>query len=211
MHTRIAYILIISSLVSLSAYAQNTSIQLPKPDTLGGKPLMQVLKARKSSRTFSDKKLPDQIVANLLWAGFGINRSDGHRTAPSAMNWQEIDVFVFTADGVFLYDARSHSLQPVVKGDFRARTGKQDFVATAPLNLVYVADFKRVKSRTPEDATQFSAADCGFIAENVYLYCASEGLAVVVRASVDHQEIAKLLNLGPEQKVILAQTIGFPK
>jgi SagB-type dehydrogenase family enzyme len=211
MHTRIAYILVISFLISLSAYAQTVSIQLPKPDTLGGKPLMQVLKARKSSRTFSDKKLPDHILSNLLWATFGINRPDGHRTAPSAMNWQEIDVFVFTAEGVYLYDARGHSLQPVLKGDFRVTTGKQDFVATAPINLVYVADFRRVKSRTPEDAAQFSAADCGFIAENAYLYCASEGLSVVVRASVDHQEIAKLLSLSPEQKVILAQTIGFPK
>jgi SagB-type dehydrogenase family enzyme len=211
MHFRIKFISVLTLILSLCASAQNTSIPLPKPDTIGGKPLMQVLKERKSSRTFSDKKIADQVMSNLLWAAFGINRPDGHRTAPSAMNWQEIDIYVFTADGVSLYDARSHALQPVMKGDFRAKTGMQDFVAAAPLNLVYVADFKRVKSRTPEDATKFSAADCGFIAENAYLYCASEGLAVVVRASVDQQEIGKPLRLGPEQKVILAQTIGYPR
>jgi SagB-type dehydrogenase family enzyme len=211
MRTHNALLLAFSIAIGLTASAQNSAIPLPAPDTTGGKPLMQVLKARHSSRAFSERKLPDQVLSNLLWAAFGVNRPDGHRTAPSAMNWQEIDIYAFTSDGVFLYDAINHSLQPVVKGDFRAKAGKQDFVAAAPLNLVYVADFKRVKSTSPEDASVYTAADCGFIAQNAYLYCASEGLASVVRAWVDHQEVAKLLNLRPEQKVILAQTFGYPK
>jgi SagB-type dehydrogenase family enzyme len=211
MQKRIMFTVILVTVLCLCADAQDSTMPLLQPDTSGGKPLMAVLKARKSSRSFNEKKLPDQIMSNLLWAAYGVNRPDGHRTAPSAMNWQEMDIYVFTADGVYLYGARTHSLQPVLKGDLRAKAGKQDFVATAPVNLVYVADMKKAGTGSADDAKLYAAADCGFIAQNVYLYCASEGLAVVVRAWVDHQELSRVLNLRPEQKVILAQTVGFPK
>ncbi len=187
------------------------TIPLPKPDTTGGKPLMQVLKERRTSRSFSERRLPYQVLANLLWAAFGVNRPDGHRTAPSAVNWQEIDVYVAMADGLFLYDAQSHSLKQLMKDDIRAKTGTQSFVGTAAVNLVYVANLAKPGMRGTENQDFYSAADCGFIAENVYLYCASEGLSVVVRASVNRPQLAKLMNLRPDQRIVLAQTVGYPK
>jgi len=200
------------SLAAALLAADAPKITLPKPVTDGGKPLMQVLKERHTSREFKSDALPLSELSNLLWAGFGINREDGHRTAPSAMNMQEIDIYVFTVDGVFLYDAKANELKPVLSGDHRATAGKQDFVATAPLSLVYVADqAKMSKTSNDADKTFYSAADCGFIAENVYLFCASEGLNCVVRGFVDHDAVAKLLSLRPDQKVLLGQTVGYPK
>jgi SagB-type dehydrogenase family enzyme len=193
--------------------AQETpnTIQLPKPDTSGGKPLMQVLKARKTSRSFSSEKLKMQDLSNLLWAAFGINRPDGHRTAPSAMNWQEIDLYAATDDGLYLYDAKNHVLKQILKDDIRAKTGTQGFVKDAPLNLIYVADAARMSKASDEDKIRYPAADAGFIAENVYLYCASAGLATVVRASIDRPALAKAMNLRPEQTIVLAQTVGYPQ
>jgi len=179
-------------------------ISLPAPQTEGGMPLMQALKQRHSTRAFSAQPLSLQTLSNLLWAGFGINRADGHRTAPSAMNWQETDLYVATPDGVYLYDAKANALQPVASGDLRAIAGTQPFVKDAAVNLVYVADTTRSKGNT-----EFLGADSGFIAENVYLFCASEGLVTVVRASVDHAAVAKAFKLRPEQRVTLAQSIGY--
>jgi SagB-type dehydrogenase family enzyme len=193
--------------------AELKPIQLPKPQTDGGRPLMQVLKDRKSSREFSTEKLPLQVLSNMLWAAFGISRPDsGKRTAPSAVNWQEIDVYVTTAEGLYLYDAKAHSLMPVLAQDLRAATGLQPFVKDAPVNLVYVADFSRMGEKTTaEDKVFYSAADTGFISQNVYLFCASEGLATVVRNLIDKPALAKLMKLRPDQRVILAQTVGYPK
>jgi SagB-type dehydrogenase family enzyme len=186
-------------------------IQLPKPPMDGGKPLMQALKERKSTRSFSTDKLPMQTLGSLLWAAFGINRPDsGHRTAPSAVNWQEIDIYVATADGLYLYEAKGHTLQPVLAEDLRAKTGMQPFLKDAPVELVYVADYSRMGRGTGEEKNLYSAADTGFIGENVYLYCSSEGLATVVRGSVDRPALAKAMKLRPEQKIILAQTVGYP-
>jgi len=187
------------------------TIQLPKPDTTGGKPLMQALKERKTSRSFSERKLSDQVLSNLLWAAFGINRPDGHRTAPSARNWQEIGIYVATADGLFLYEARPHSLRQVLTDDLRAKTGTQDFAGTAPVDLVYVANLGKVDAQSIDDRNLYVGADCGFIAQNVYLYCASEGLSTVVRGSVDREKLAKAMKLRPDQKILLAQTVGYPK
>jgi len=197
--------------VPLLAPAQELKpIELPKPQTEGGKPLMQVLNERKSARQFSTQKLPPQVLSNLLWAAFGVNRPDGRRTAPSASNMQEIDIYVALPEGLYLYDAKGHRLVPVVAEDLRAATGSQPFVGQAPLNLVYVADYARMGSR-PDDAKVFySAADTGFISQNVYLYCASEGLATVVRATVDRQKLAAQMKLRPEQRIVLAQTVGYP-
>lgn len=183
-------------------------IQLPKPDTTGGKPLMQVLKERRTSRTFSTEKLSPQILSNLLWAAFGINRPDGHRTAPSAMNWQEIDIYVALGEGLFRYDAPSHSLLPILGEDIRGKTGTQEFVKDAPANLVYVADYAKAQRGSQEDKNLYSGADCGFIAENVYLCCSSEGLACVVRGSVDRALLGITMKLRPEQKIILTQSVG---
>jgi nitroreductase len=184
-------------------------IPLPPPQTEGGRPLMQVLKERKSTRDFAPDKLPQQLLANLLWAAFGVNRPDGKRTAPSAVNWQEIDIYVATAEGLFLYNAKGNRLEPVLAQDVRHATGTQSFVATAPLNLVYVADLSKVRSGP--DTELFTAADAGFISQNVYLFCASENLATVVRGSIDRVALAKTMKLRPQQKIILAQTVGYPK
>ncbi|MGA2296525.1 MAG: SagB/ThcOx family dehydrogenase [FCB group bacterium] len=188
------------------------TITLPSPQTDIGKPLMQALKLRHSSREFSTKPLPMQTLSNLLWAADGINRPEANkRTAPSAMNNQEIDIYLTLADGVYLYNAKENCLQLVIEGDLRAFAGKQDFVKDAPLNLIYIADFSKIVKSNDEDKIIYSAADAGFIAQNVYLYCASEGLEVVVRAFIDKEALSKKLNLKSNQKIILSQTVGYPK
>ena len=211
----IKVVLVLLSLLSLVVVAVGQGFQpveLPKPDTAGGKPLMQVLKNRHTSRDFSADTLPLSVLSNLLWAACGVNRPEvGKRTAPSAMNWQEIDVFVTTAHGLFQYDPTKHLLRPVVLEDMREKTGVQPFVKEAPINLVYVADHARMGKASDADQDSYSAADAGFIAENVYLYCASEGLATVVRGSIDRPALAKAMKLRPEQRIILTQTIGYPK
>jgi SagB-type dehydrogenase family enzyme len=199
------------ALASLATAADLTDITLPTPHREGGKPLLQALKERQSTRIFSTKKLPVQVLSDLLWAAFGINRPDsGKRTAPSARNWQEVDIYAIMEDGPYLYDAKANILRGVAKGDLRKLTGTQEFVSTAPLNLVYVADITRMKGAGPEDQALYSGADVGFISQNVYLFCASEGLATVVRASVDRGTLAKALNLPETKRIILAQTVGYP-
>jgi nitroreductase len=182
-------------------------IVLLPPQIDGGRPLMQVLKARQSTREFSTDKLPAQVLSNLLWAAWGVNREDGRRTAPSARNRQEMDVYVALAEGTYVYNAKDHRLDPVVREDLRAATGTQPFVGEAPLNLVYVAD--RAKTGGPDDAMSY--ADTGFIGQNVYLYCASEGLVTVIRGMVPQEPLAKAMKLRPDQKITLAQTVGYPK
>jgi len=186
-------------------------VQLPNPQTDIGRPLMQVLKDRRSTRTFKSEPLPVQVVSNLLWAAFGINRPDsGGRTAPSASNRQEIDIYVATAEGLYVYDAKGNRLNPVLHDDVRAQTGIQPFVKDAPLNLVYVADLARAGTDSAERDMDV-AADTGFIAQNVYLFCASERLATVVRGSIDRLALSKAMRLRPNQKIILSQTVGYSR
>lgn len=185
---------------------------LPSPQTDGGKPLMQALRNRHSTREFSSEKLAPQVLANLLWAAFGINRpGEGKRTAPSAMNWQEVDVYVAMAEGLYVYDAKGNKLDPILAQDVRGATGVQPFVKDAPVDLVYVADLAKTGKSTADERNLYTGADAGFIAQNVYLFCASEGLAVVVRGSVNRLELANLMKLRPDQKILLAQTVGHPK
>lgn len=186
-------------------------IMLPKPQTDGGIPLMQALKARQSSREFSQEKLPLQVLSNLLWTADGISRPDGKRTAPSAVNWQNIDIYVALSDGLYLYQPSGHALKAILTDDIRAATGKQDFVKEVPVNLIFVADFSKITRGTDEDKNFYSAAHTGFISQNVYLYCASDGLATVVRGLIDRESMAKLMKLRPDQKVMLAQSVGYPK
>lgn len=211
MLTRYVFLFLLSSAAILSAQDSLQVIGLPKPDTTGGRPLMQVLKARHSSRAFSEKRIPETTLSNLLWAAFGVNRADGRRTAPSARNWQEIDLYLCTADGVFHFNAQDHNLTRLLTEDVRKQTGTQDFVATAPLNIVYVADMNKVQARSADDASIYLGADCGLIVANVYLFCASEGLATVVRGLVDREALASVLKLKPNQRIVLAQTVGYPK
>lgn len=198
---------------SSPAFSQDLQpIQLPPYQGEGGKPLMQVLKDRATGRSFSSEQLPVQTLSNLLWAAFGINRPDsGKRTAPSALNWQEIDIYVALPQGLYLYDAKNHGLTPVLKEDLRALTGQQPFVKDAPLNLVYVADLSKTGAAKQEDKDLYTAMDTGFISQNVYLYCASEGLATVVRGSMDREKLASAMKLRQDQKIMAAQTVGYAK
>ncbi|RPJ84443.1 MAG: SagB/ThcOx family dehydrogenase [Acidobacteria bacterium] len=185
--------------------------QLPAPKMEGGKPLMQALTERHSSREFSSQTIQPQVLSNLLWAAWGINRPDGRRTAPSASNKQEIEIYVTLPEGAYVWDAKANRLNPVVAGDIRAATGSQPFVGTAALNLVYVADMAKA-GRPPTDPQQMLnvGADAGFIAENVYLFCASEGLSTVVRAMIPREQLAKAMKLRDNQVIVLAQTVGYP-
>lgn len=197
---------------STAALAQDQRpIALPPPVTDGGTPLLQALRERHSTREFAAQPLPPQVLSNLLWAAWGVNRPDGRRTAPSASNKQEIDIYVVLPDGAYRWDAKGHLLAPVAAGDLRGATGSQPFVATAAANLVYVADMGKV-GRPATDPQQMVnvGADAGFIAQNVYLFCASEGLATVVRAMVPRDTLAKALKLGESQVIVLAQTVGYP-
>ncbi len=127
------------------------------------------------------------------------------------MNWQEVNVYVMMKEGTYLYDTKGNSLNLVVSRDLREATGKQPFVKEAPLNLVYVSDYGRMGKASTNDKTLYGAVDVGFIAQNVYLYCASQGLAVVVRGMIDRDVLASALKLRSDQKIILAQTVGYPK
>jgi nitroreductase len=207
-------VLVVTSLFGAASVLADDlkTILLPPPQTEIGKPLMQVLKQRQTSRSFDSKPLPRQELSNLLWAAAGINRPDsGKRTAPSAMNWQEVDVYVALPEALYLYEAKTYTLVPVVGQDLREATGKQSFVKDAPVNLVYVVDSARMKNASEDDKRLYSGADVGFMAQNVYLYCASQGLATVVRGSIDRTALSQSMKLRSEQRIILAQTVGYPK
>ena len=185
---------------------------LPSPSTGNGGSLILALKNRKSTRSFRSKTLSQQMMSDLLWAAFGVNRPDiGFRTAPSPMNTQEIEIYVATANGLYLYDANFHQLVQLKNEDIRSFCGKQRFVANAPLNLIYVADFSRLGDREDDKKLFYAAADTGFISQNVYLFCAAFGLGTVVRDWIDRQVLAEKISLRKEQRIILAQTVGYPK
>jgi SagB-type dehydrogenase family enzyme len=187
-------------------------IQLPVPDTTGGKTLMQALQDRHSTRDFNADTLTLPVLSNLVWAAGGVNRTgEGKRTAPSAMNKQEIDLYLATANGLYLYDPAKHALQHLLPADIREKTGIQDFVKDVPLNIIYVADYDKMSGSSDNEKTPYAYADAAFMAENVYLICASQGLGTVVRGSIKHPELEKAMNLRANQHIILAQSVGFPK
>lgn len=208
MFFRTAGIGIIVLSMTIACSSQQADITLPAPQLDKGKPLMEVLKLRKSTREFSPRTLSMQELSNLLWAGFGINRpQSGDRTAPSAMNKQEIDLYVVLPEGIFLYDAKANTLKSVVKGDLRALAGTQPFVKDAPINIIFTSDKKKAGSEN----WAFGAVDAAFVSENIYLYCASEGLATVVRASIDKKALSEAMKLDKSKEIVLAQTVGYPK
>lgn len=199
----------VAFLLTLSAaglHAQD--IKLPAPQKSGGKPLMTVLNERHSSREFSGKELSSQNLSNLLWSAWGYNR-ENKRTAPSSRDKQEIDVYVFMKTGTYVYDARNNVLKQIDKKDLRKETGAQPFVQNASVNLVYVADTDKISGKDPQATTEAIYANTGFIAQNVYLYCASAGLNCVVRAMIPKEELAKTLKLKPGQVITLAQSVGY--
>jgi hypothetical protein len=199
-------------------------IVLPKPQKDGGKSVLAALAERKTTRTISDRKLPPQELSNLLWAAFGVNREKGPagqigRTAASASNSQEIDIYVALAEGAYLYDAVGHRLVGVVAGDLRSKVGRNRGRggATAPVRLIYVADiakfakarFQEPGLKDPDIQKSYYCIDAGLIAGNVYLYAASAGLAAWFH-NCDKAGLARELKLRPEQQVLYGHTIGYP-
>jgi nitroreductase len=186
-----------------------TTYPLPSPQFPNFMPLMQALQERHSSRDFQLDELPIPLLSAILWAGFGVNRPDGKRTAPSAYNVRDIDIYLVTGKGLFLYEAESHSLSALLSDDLRLYTGTQGFVTTAPLNLVYVSDYSKIET-TAEERIRWSWAHSAFIAQNVYLACAALGLATVVRSTINRQELGRWMELNKNQNITLAQTLGYP-
>ena len=185
-------------------------IALPPPEMDGGRPLMRVLKERASSRAFSAKPVSSQTLANLLWAAAGVNRPDtGKRTAPSARDRREIMIFAITAAGTYRYNPDAHALEPVTGRDLRSLAGTQEFVSGAPLNLVYVVELAKMPELSPERQLIYSSTDAGMIAQNVYLFCASEGLSTVVRGAIDREALGAALGLSVLQRILIAQSVGF--
>jgi len=182
-------------------------------------PLMDCLRERHSTREYSRREVPLQEVSNLLWAAFGLSREHagtgigkpGSHTAPTACNSQAIDIYVGLADGVYLFEPHGHELRGLLAQDIRPSLNMpyQEFVLDAPVNLVYVADRSRMVSTEEWAKEVFPFADSAFLAENVYLYCASAGLETVIRAMVDRELLAKVLGLGPEQLVTFSQPVGY--
>ena len=199
-------------------------ITLPKPEKDGGTSVLAALWKRKTTRNIDAKKLPPQTLSNLLWAAFGVNREQGSfgkpgRTAASASNSQEIDLYVALAEGVYLYEAASHRLTPIVAGDFRARARRRRrSAARAPLSIFYVVDRTRYNlgeghpDRSigdPEVQKSYYYVGTGLIASNVYLFAASQGLAAHFH-NCNKEDTAKELKLRPKQSVLFAQTVGYP-
>ncbi len=186
-------------------------IALPAVAPQGGMPLMEALAARHSSRAFAPDPLPLPVLSGLLWAAYGVNRHDGGRTAPSALNAQEVDVYVALPSGAYRYDAADHALHRVAAADVRRVTGYQDFVDDAALDLVFVADYSRLGMAPAAQRESYASVAAGAISQNVYLFAASAGLATVIRAWIDRNAIADALGLAHDQHVLLSQTVGLPK
>lgn len=186
------------------------TVKLPSPQKNGGMSLMEALDKRQSQREYSSKDLSLQQMSNLLWAAYGINRDNGYRTAPSARTAHEYEIYIIKSEGWYVYDAAQHAMLKMGNVDLREYAGTQDFVKTAPVNLVFVADMEKMASFNQEMQKFYSAADVGYISQNVYLWCASEGLATIVRGQIDKAKAKEVLKLRPLQQVILAQTVGYP-
>lgn len=182
---------------------------LASPSLSGGMPLISALASRQSRREFVPDPLPEQTLSDLLWAAAGINRHDlGGRTAPSALNAQEVLLYVAIPQGLYLYEPTRHELVLTVASDVRRVTGNQDFVDTAPLDLVFVADHTRMKLVPAAQREAYAFATAGAMAQNVYLYCASKGLATVIRAWFDRHALSQAMGLSPDHQLLLSQTVG---
>lgn len=188
---------------------ETDDVVLPPARTEGGATLASALRLRRSTREFLPDALSLQEVSDLLWAAFGVNRPPQHgRTAPSAHDWQEVAVFAVLPEGAFRYDPQAHRLRLVKAEDLRGFTGLQAFAASAPLDLVYVADFAAMHDARADERPFLAGADAGCIAQNVYLHCAAHGLGTVVRALIDRRRLAQALGLQPTERIALAQSVG---
>jgi SagB-type dehydrogenase family enzyme len=187
------------------------TIKLLAPDTEGGIALLTAAQNRKSYREFAETNLSLKQLSEILWMANGVNREDGKRTVPSAMAMYPLETYAVLANGIYLYNPEAHELQPVVEGDYRNLSGLQPFVENAPLNLVFIANYEKYAPRelSEERSLYLAALDAGHCTQNVYLYCASEGLKSVVRAGAKEQELLEVLNLDEKHHFIVAHTVGY--
>lgn len=200
------------SVCALTSLSWSQDMELPAPVKSGGMPLRDALSARKTLRNFSDRMLTPQELANLLWAANGLNRPDGRRTAPTARNASEIELYVILSSGVYLYDVQKNKLKLVLKEDIRNMAGTQEFTADAPVNILYVVDYTKINWDIPmEKKRQYGAVDSGFIGQNIYLHCASEGMSNVFRGMIDAPLLHQKLKLPETKEVLYAHSIGFPE
>jgi SagB-type dehydrogenase family enzyme len=187
-------------------------IKLDAPDKTGGKAVLKAIAERKSDREFATDKLKPNDLSTLLWAANGINRADGKRTAPSANNAQDVDIYVILEEGAYLYDPKEHALMPVAAGDYRAAVaGGQDFVKAAPVSLVLVSDLTRL-SKEPNEGTKLTGAvDVGIVSQNINIVASGLGLYTVPRGSMNKDELKKVLKLKDTQYIGLNNPVGYPK
>lgn len=210
LHLPFTTMLVIACSITVSA-AQDKEILLANVQTTGGKPLMEALRDRKTTREFKVSELPRETLGNLLWAAFGINRpATGHRTAPSAMNSQEMDILVALKDGLYVYEASSNKLKLRRAGDFRPKISSAPYCVRASAVLLYVAGKDRMTKAKPDTKSFYAAFDAGCICQNVYLFCSSKGLGTVV-FDLNRPPLAKALELNDEQEIIMAQAVGIPE
>jgi len=187
------------------------SIKLPAPQKTGGMPLMEALEKRSTARAFSTKEISDKQLSNILWAAFGINRADGKRTAPSTRNFQGTSIYVLLKSGAYIYNEKSNSLVLVIAEDIRELGGTQAFIKDAPVQLILVSDLSKLGNGSNDEKMNISNIDAGYISQNIYLCCASEGLATGARGSVDHNALSAKLKLRPDQRIIIAHSVGYAK
>ena len=201
-----------SLLLVVTMYAQDLkAIKLSSPDKNRGSSIMKALSDRHSDREYAAKELSLQDLSDLLWAANGINRTDGKRTAPSALNKQDIDIYVIMKEGAYLYDAKANSLQPIAKGDHRAAVaGSQDFVKSAPVSLVLVSDLSRF-GNIADHTKLMAAVDAGIVCQNINIFCAATGLATVPRATMDQAALKRILKLTDSQLPIMNNPVGYPR
>lgn len=201
---------ILTSFVLLAfTFSSFDVIKLKAPDVNGGKTLLSAMKSRRSDRVFQNKALSEKHLSELMWAAYGVNREDGKRTVPSARAMYPLRIYAVTQNGIYLYNPQKHVLEPVKEGDYRKYCGTQPFVATAPLNIVIVSDYSRLGTMNDQQKAVYSALDAAHCCQNVYLYCASEGLKVVERAMVDDKELIKQIGLDSNFHFVIAQTVGY--
>lgn len=185
-------------------------ILLPEALKDGGMSLRQALCTRCSTRSYSSRQIPLQILSNVLWAGWGFSHAHGKlRTAPSSHNRQEMDLYVLMQSGVYLYDAVANCLKAVSDSDLRAASCVQDYAVEAPVQIVLVSQTSKITGKTPQGVIESAYANAGFISENLYLAAAAEGLATVARAMVPKDELARAMHLEMGQIITLVQTLGF--
>lgn len=202
-------LLFLVALATGRVFAQD--LDLPAPRKSGGIPVMEALARRSTSRAFDSRDLSPQQLSGLLWASFGVNRPDGKRTAPSSNNKQATDIYVLLKTGAYTYDASANKLKNILAEDVRILGGTQSFATNAPITLLFVADFARMAAESEETKKNTANINVGYISENAYLFCASEGLATGARASFDRAKLSSKLQLRPDQYIVLAQSVGYPK